>query len=126
MLAMRKSCIIFLVPILAVFCSFKTVRTVSPQRVFRFDQMVTDTGGHHHHVHGWLDVGGFPPRVQHWDVYYDNTHFQGRLESDSDEPVKSDYSMRLADDSGNELGIESIDSDAVYDALNEYVQSQTQ
>ena len=88
--------------------------------------MVTDTGGHQHHVHGWLDVGGFPPRVQHWDVYYDSTHFQGRLVSDDENPEVEDYEMETSTKSGDYRrgGEIDIDYQSAYDAMNNAVQAE--
>lgn len=98
--------------------------TVQAKKI-SFDEWATDSRGGRHHIHGWIDVGFFPPRINHWDVYYDDTHFTGLIRNPNLDhtptafEIEDVYEMETFDEFGMEVPYETIDFIAAYDKMEE-------
>ena len=91
--------------------------------MIQVDQYSTDTNGHQHHIHGWIDVQFFPPKINHWDIYYDNTHFRGiRAENpnpESEQVIQPDNAIDM------QIDLNFSDYQLVNDVLNDTLNEAT-
>lgn len=66
-----KTLISFIV--VMAFFSFKPAEASAKK--IKIDTYITDVNGVRHHVHGWVDFNIFKMKIEHCDIWYDNTHF---------------------------------------------------